>query len=195
MGGGRNANWCDGSCFDVRRLAAGRHPLTHALTRPPSLPSQHSTTLKQKHKVIKKVKQHHKKLAKKAKQDAKAGKVFQKRKDPGVPAAWPHKEELAREVALHAKRAAEVADARRVARAAARDAPPVDEPTTPPTVAALSPDASRRAFGGELARVLADADIVVQVLDARDPASCRCGELERAVARARAALPKRSCLW
>ena len=68
------------------------------------------------------MKQHHKKLAKKAKQDAKAGKVVLKRKDPGVPAAWPLKEELTREAALHARRAAEVAEERRTARAAAREA-------------------------------------------------------------------------
>lgn len=44
-------------------------------------------------------------------------------------------------------------------------------------------DGSRRAFGSELAKVIADSDVVLQVLDARDPASCRCPALERAVLR------------
>ena len=109
-----------------------------------------------------------------------------KKRDPGMPSAWPLKAELIAEANLHARRDIEVAEARKVARAAHRErGVPLDAaPATPPPPPPLASDASRRAFGGELARVIAEADIIVQVLDARDPASCRCAALERAVARA-----------
>lgn len=90
--------------------------------------------------------------------------------------------------------------ARREARAKAREAKLKEEeeedsdddgrggnalaPASPsPSSSAKVHDGSRRAFGSELAKVIADSDIVLQVLDARDPASCRCPALERAVLR------------
>ena len=48
-------------------------------------------TLKQKYKVLKKVKEHHRK---KRKADRKAGIKPKDAKDPGIPNAWPFKEEL-----------------------------------------------------------------------------------------------------
>jgi len=42
-------------------------------------------------------------------------------------------------------------------------------------------DASRRAFYRELRKVVELADIVIQVLDARDPNSCRCPALEQEI--------------
>lgn len=40
---------------------------------------------------------------------------------------------------------------------------------------------TRRRFYAELRKVLAAADIIIEVLDARDPASCRCIDVEREV--------------
>lgn len=60
--------------------------------------------LRKKHKIIKKVKEHHKKQAKEAKKKAKLGIKPRTKieKDPGIPNAWPFKEqELA---ALEARR-------------------------------------------------------------------------------------------
>jgi nuclear GTP-binding protein len=48
-------------------------------------------TLKHKYKVVKKVKEHHKKLRKQAKKN---GTLRKEPKDPGIPNAWPFKEEL-----------------------------------------------------------------------------------------------------
>ena len=55
------------------------------------------TTLRQKYKVIKKVKEHHKKKAKEAK---KAGLTGRKKvqKDPGIPSQYPFKEQLLKEI-------------------------------------------------------------------------------------------------
>lgn len=48
-------------------------------------------TLKQKYKVLKKVKEHHRK---KRKEEKKLGNKKKEPKDPGIPKAWPFKEEL-----------------------------------------------------------------------------------------------------
>jgi hypothetical protein len=53
-------------------------------------------SLKQKYKIIKKVKDHHKKKRKELK---KSGKKPKEPKDPGIPSAWPFKEELLKEMA------------------------------------------------------------------------------------------------
>jgi nuclear GTP-binding protein len=46
---------------------------------------------------------------------------------------------------------------------------------------ANDPDASRRAFYREFRRVVELSDVVIQVLDARDPEGCRCRDVEKAV--------------
>ncbi len=60
------------------------------------------TTLKQKYKVIKKVKEHHKKKAKLAK---KSGRKVKAPKDPGIPSQWPFKQELVKELEWEKQRA------------------------------------------------------------------------------------------
>lgn len=45
-------------------------------------------------------------------------------------------------------------------------------------------DGSRRAFLKEFHKVVEAADVVIEVLDARDPAGTRCADVERAVLRA-----------
>jgi nuclear GTP-binding protein len=53
-------------------------------------------TLKQKYKIVKKVKEHHRKKKKELK---KSGKKPKEPKDPGIPSQWPFKEELIKEFA------------------------------------------------------------------------------------------------
>ena len=45
-------------------------------------------------------------------------------------------------------------------------------------------DGSRRAFYKDFVKVVEAADVVIEVLDARDPLSCRCLDVERFVRRA-----------
>jgi nuclear GTP-binding protein len=61
------------------------------------------TTLHNKYKIQKKVKEHHRKIRKEEKAKAKKGikLAVMKRKDPGIPNLWPFKEELLREVEVH----------------------------------------------------------------------------------------------
>lgn len=55
-------------------------------------------TLRHKHKVIKKVKEHHRKKAKEQKKLIKSGQKPRQQKDPGIPAEWPFKAELMKEL-------------------------------------------------------------------------------------------------
>lgn len=45
-------------------------------------------------------------------------------------------------------------------------------------------DGSRRAFYRDFVKVVEAADVVIEVLDARDPLSCRCVDVERFIRRA-----------
>ena len=47
--------------------------------------------------------------------------------------------------------------------------------------AVLSSDGSRRAYYKEFLKVVEAADVIIQVLDARDPLGSRCKEVERLV--------------
>ena len=56
------------------------------------------TTLKQKYKVIRKVKEHHKKKRKEENRLKRLGIKKKGPKDPGIPQAWPYKEDLIKEI-------------------------------------------------------------------------------------------------
>ena len=62
-------------------------------------------SLKQKYKIVKKVKEHHKK---KAKEEKKTGRKQKAPKDPGIPNQWPFKAELLKELDWEKQRAISV---------------------------------------------------------------------------------------
>ena len=74
-------------------------------------------TLRQKHKVIRKVKEHHKKKDKEAK---KLGRKPKKVKDPGIPAQWPFKAELIKEMEWQKQRILNAEQAKKDAKKAAK---------------------------------------------------------------------------
>lgn len=74
-------------------------------------------SLKQKYKIVKKVKEHHKK---KAKEDKKAGRKQKAPKDPGIPSAWPFKADLLKELDWEKQRAVAVDKQRKEERKRAR---------------------------------------------------------------------------
>eukprot|EP00894_Picocystis_sp_ML_P004436 jgi/Pico_ML_1/54953/g87.t1 len=123
-------------------------------------------------------------------------------KDPGIPNAWPFKEELLKEIeqknqsVLEEKlkkkeeKAQQRADKRKSedgfetlkeealkreaefeARKRAKLAQDEDG----------DQDGSKRAYYKELVKVIGTADVIIQVLDARDPLGCRCLDVERLV--------------
>ena len=74
------------------------------------------TTLHQKYKVIKKIKEHHRK---KAKELRKKGGRVKAPKDPGIPNSWPFKEQLVKELEFERERAEAATAARKEAAQAA----------------------------------------------------------------------------
>jgi nuclear GTP-binding protein len=156
-------------------------------------------TLKHKYKVLKKVKEHHRKKRKEAN---KSGQKNKGPKEPGIPNSWPFKEELIQQMAAQRERAAARQTAAQVARraeiaalaegtgqlqglqaaAASRGRDFAAAAAGAAGVAAAGGayvDSSRKAFYKEFVRVVEASDVVIEVLDARDPAGSRCLEVER----------------
>lgn len=154
-------------------------------------------TLKQKYKVIKKVKEHHRKKRKEAKKN---GTLHKAPKDPGIPNNWPFKEELIQQLKASKERAVArekaLRDARREAlinggglqtlqqAAAARGQAYETAAAKSGGVAAAGGayvDYSLKAFYKDFAKVVEASDVIIEVLDARDPAGSRCLEVEKFV--------------
>lgn len=162
------------------------------------------TTLKQKYKVEKKVKQHHKEVRRANRRKPEIRKL--RKKDPGIPNLWPFKQQMME--TLEKKRAADLA-AKKARQGAHREAVrAAREAGHDPELAHVMADASRRAaefdsreqgeeddmkekgeaadgskraFMKEFKKVLESSDVILEVLDARDPIGCRCYEAERAI--------------
>lgn len=115
-----------------------------------------------------------------------------KKRDPGIPNSWPHKAELLEQVAsarakLEARKSEKKsAKAMSVAEFAAKAR---EQSSTFEESAAAAPtvhgeaavDRSRRAYGREVAKVVEMSDVVVEVLDARDPQGSRSARIEASV--------------
>lgn len=161
------------------------------------------TTLKDKYKIERRVKETHRKRQKQAKRDAKAGKVIPKQKDPGIPNSWPFKQDLLKEIQrqreMEQKRQNDQKEKRRQELHMLRDHQ--EQGGTARTVEELMAQAqndqaefaqkevveeiaksdgtvvagqqSRRAYLRELKKVVETADVLLQVLDARDPVGSR----------------------
>lgn len=174
------------------------------------------TTLKQKYKVIRKVKEHHKK---KRKEEARLKKLGIKPKKPkeigGVPANYPYRDELIKEMKFENFRQDHIKEQKKLERnqkraenkAKAKAGGEFEDLATmakkkenayemklkaqlAETLGSgadgmqtddRDSDASRRAYYKEFVKVVELSDVVIQVLDARDPLACRAPEVERFV--------------
>nr|KJB10126.1 hypothetical protein B456_001G186200 [Gossypium raimondii] len=150
-------------------------------------------SLKQKYKVIRKVKEHHKKKAKEAK---KLGLNRKKKveKDPGIPNDWPFKEQELKALEARRARALEELEQKKAARkerAKKRkmglleddDKERIEEGKgiNDSIGTTKARDSSDRAFYKELVKVIEASDVILEVLDARDPLSTRCIDMEKMV--------------
>ncbi|WOG95018.1 hypothetical protein DCAR_0314320 [Daucus carota subsp. sativus] len=156
-------------------------------------------SLKQKYKVIRKVKEHHKKKAKDAKKQG-LNKRPKVEKDPGIPNDWPFKEQELK--ALEARRALALEEleqkkAARKERARKRklglpeddDVDASKEQNAGEETVKTEPivkirDTPEKAFYRELAKVIEASDVILEVLDARDPLGTRCADIEKMVLKA-----------
>ncbi|NXB94384.1 GNL3 protein, partial [Vidua chalybeata] len=148
-----------------------------------------------RYKIQKKIREHHRKVRKEAK---KRGHKKPK-KDPGIPSAAPFKEELLREVEQRKQRLEELKQKQKLNRQkehekkrkleAKKNAATVKEKAEGKESSGKSKGKtkkplnknSKKSFCRELMKVLEASDVVLEVLDARDPMGCRCPQLEQAV--------------
>ncbi|KAL2488142.1 Guanine nucleotide-binding protein-like NSN1 [Forsythia ovata] len=155
--------------------------------------------LRKKYKIIRKVKEHQKKKAKEAKKLG-LNKKPKVEKDPGIPNDWPYKEQELK--ALEARRQRHIQEqeekkAARKERAQKRklglleDEELKDESSVGvgrisenSTGIAKKQDHSERAFYKELVKVIEASDVILEVLDARDPLGSRCVDMENMVRKA-----------
>ncbi|XP_071689403.1 guanine nucleotide-binding protein-like NSN1 [Rutidosis leptorrhynchoides] len=160
-------------------------------------------TLKQKHKVIKKVKEHHKKKAKEAKKLG-LNKRTKVEKDPGIPNDWPFKEQELKALEARRTKALEEIEQKKAARkerAKKRKLGLLEDDGDDITDLAEQVSAKEQEFGRkkvtdnssntperlfykELAKVIEASDVILEVLDARDPIGTRCIDMEKMVLKA-----------
>ncbi|XP_077582913.1 guanine nucleotide-binding protein-like 3 [Stigmatopora nigra] len=149
-----------------------------------------------RYKIQKKVREHHRKLKKEAK---KKGVTRRGKKDPGVPSSAPFKEEVLREAE---QRRQQIEEEQERQKQAARDErakkrklekesrnkkepiakkPREDKTEKRPEKEKAVKKNTNRNLCAELNKVIDASDVVLEVLDARDPLGCRCPQLEEAV--------------
>jgi nuclear GTP-binding protein len=149
-------------------------------------------------KIKKKVNNHHERMRKLGRMNPHKKKLS---KDPGIPNLWPLKEQLINEIeserqaladakvenkvqkrkALEAKRRAEMVAqaASRAGNAMSHIAEPVDNFLLTGVPLKEAEVTKRHWYFKELKKVVNLADVIIQVLDARDPLGCRCPEVEK----------------
>ncbi|POI23867.1 hypothetical protein CIB84_012385, partial [Bambusicola thoracicus] len=137
------------------------------MKRPKLRKASKRLTCHKRYKIQKKIREHHRKVRKEAKKRGRK----KPRKDPGVPGAAPFKEALLREAELRKQRLEELKRQQKLDRQkelekrrkldAKRSAAAIQEQTE--------------------GKVIEASDVVLEVLDARDPMGCRCPQLEQAI--------------
>lgn len=154
-------------------------------------------TLKDKYKIQRRVVETHRKNRKQAKRDAKAGIVrHDKKKDPGIPNSWPFKQELLQSIQREKERAENRKLEEKERRANKNGAANLEELMKQAnqkknefdakigsssaalddgvkTVTTSHGQQSRRAYLRSLKTVIESSDVILQVLDARDPLGTR----------------------
>ncbi|EGG20100.1 guanine nucleotide binding protein 3 [Cavenderia fasciculata] len=155
-------------------------------------------SVKMKNKIVKKVNEHHRKLRKEDKEKGKVKKTI--KKDPGIPNLYPFKEDLLNQIQAHKDAIAEVRrlkkegkKARSVSDLVKQAGDREKEFTKKQKEAAANPnqldrtsamesrDNSLRSFFREVKKVIEASDVILQVLDARDPMGCRCLDVEKLI--------------
>ncbi|NXV43361.1 GNL3 protein, partial [Uria aalge] len=152
-------------------------------------------TCHKRYKIQKKIREHHRKVRKEAKKHGRK----KPKKDPGVPSAAPFKEELLREAEQRKQRLEELKQKQKLNRQkehekkrkleAKKNAAKIKEKAEGKESSGKSKAKtnkpldknSKKSFCRELKKVIEASDVVLEVLDARDPMGCRCPQLEQAV--------------
>ncbi|XP_072928810.1 guanine nucleotide-binding protein-like 3 [Hemitrygon akajei] len=151
-----------------------------------------------KYKIQRKVREHKRKVQKEAKKQGNKTKKF--RKDPGVPNDAPFKEDILHEAEQRKQKLEELKQKQKLARQkevakkrkleSKKGNPdiivkplkcaPIKEQKT---LVKFEEKNSRESLGGELNKVIDASDVVLEVVDARDPLGYRCPQVEQAILR------------
>ncbi|XP_045687895.1 guanine nucleotide-binding protein-like 3 isoform X3 [Phyllostomus hastatus] len=151
-------------------------------------------TCHKRYKIQKKVREHHRKLRKEAKKRGHK----KRRKELGVPNSAPFKEALLREAELRKQRLEELKQQQKLDRHKEQEKKRKlkTNPVEPSNVEPVNEEfeqckAKNKAKPGkqnpkklycqELKKVIEASDVVLEVLDARDPLGCRCPQVEEAI--------------
>ncbi|KXJ13499.1 guanine nucleotide-binding protein-like 3 homolog [Exaiptasia diaphana] len=165
-------------------------------------PKKKSKRMEAKHKfkVKKKVAEHNRKLRKEAR---KSGISKKKKKDPGIPNLYPFKDQLLRQMEekklkdeefkrkMKEKRLREVnkrrnlfnlqEDAIKRAKEFEKKKAMKENSKDVGFVMGARNETSLKAYYKEFKKVVEAADVILEVLDARDPMGCRCPQVEQSV--------------
>lgn len=167
------------------------------MKRPKLKKASKRVSCSKRYKIQKKVREHNRKLKKEAKKKGVSKRV---KKDPGVPNSAPFKEEVLREAEQRRLQIEEEKERKKQAKkeeraqkrkkeetAVSKKAEPKAKKARQDGVGKRSekqaaPDKnSKQYLCSELNKVIDASDVVIEVLDARDPLGCRCPQLEEAV--------------
>ncbi|XP_065910056.1 guanine nucleotide-binding protein-like 3 homolog [Dysidea avara] len=154
---------------------------------------------RKKYKIEKKVREHHRKVRKEAKKKGKP----KLKKDPGIPNLYPFKDQLLREIEERKQRAEETKKRQKEDRhkehlkrrqgleGLQKDAEKRSkefskklemEQAMDETLETSEVTTGRTiAYQKEFRKVVDASDVILEVLDARDPLGCRCPQVEKAV--------------
>ncbi|KAF6099405.1 G protein nucleolar 3 [Phyllostomus discolor] len=164
------------------------------MKRPKLKKASKRMTCHKRYKIQKKVREHHRKLRKEAKKRGHK----KRRKDLGVPNSAPFKEALLREAELRKQRLEELKQQQKLDRHKEQEKKRKlkTNPVEPSNVEPVNEEfeqckAKNKAKPGkqnpkklycqELKKVIEASDVVLEVLDARDPLGCRCPQVEEAI--------------
>lgn len=163
------------------------------MKRPKLKKASKRMTCHKRYKIKKKVREHHRKLRKEAKKRGHR----KPKKDPGIPNSAPFKEALLREAELRKQQLEELKQQQKLERQKEQERKrklednPGDEQSNVEPQKELEEPQSKKAKSSkqnpkklhcqELKKVIEASDVVLEVLDARDPLGCRCPQVEEAV--------------
>lgn len=149
-------------------------------------------TCRMKYKIIKKVAEHNRKL----KREQKKNPRHKKPKDPGVPNSLPFKDEILREAEQRKQRARDLKEAQKESRhklqmqnravedlavEATKKEKNFKESDNKVEECAKSESTKFKSYYKEFKKVVESADVILEVLDARDPLGSRCPQVEQHV--------------
>ncbi|KTG45564.1 hypothetical protein cypCar_00026011 [Cyprinus carpio] len=140
------------------------------MKRPKLKKASKRVTCAKRFKIQKKVREHNRKLRKEAK---KKGISRKPKKDIGVPNSAPFKEEVLREAEQRKQELETLKEQNKIAKQQERAAKRKKEKEAE---SAGEGPATKKAK-----KVIEESDVILEVLDARDPLGCRCPQLEETV--------------